>query len=103
VTGGGITPALTQTFAHFLHKLGRRSAVAPCSNLPIGAIICSVLSDRIDGCGNNRLSILSKRRESGTFEKLTRSTDVHFEIDSAELAMMLRRVQIERTIVFLLW
>lgn len=43
------------------------------------------------------LSIWSKRLERGTFEKLTRTADGHFEIDSAELVMMLRGVQIEGT------
>jgi transposase len=46
---------------------------------------------------NDGLSIWSKRLERGTFEKLTRTTDGHFEIDSAELVMMLRGVQIEGT------
>lgn len=41
------------------------------------------------------LALWSKRLERGTFEKLTRTTDGHFEIDSAELVMMLRGVQIE--------
>jgi len=41
------------------------------------------------------LSIWSKRLESGTFEKLSRNTEGNFEIDSAELVMMLRGVQIE--------
>lgn len=44
------------------------------------------------------LSIWSKRLERGTFEKLTRSADGNFEIDSAELVMMLRGVQIEGTL-----
>lgn len=44
---------------------------------------------------NDGLSIWSKRLERGTFEKLTCSTDGDFEIDSAELVMMLRGVQIE--------
>lgn len=43
------------------------------------------------------LSIWSKRLERGTFEKLTRTADGDFEIDSAELVMMLRGVQIEGT------
>jgi transposase len=43
------------------------------------------------------LSIWSKRLERGTFEKLTRSSDGDLEIDSAELIMMLRGVQIEGT------
>ena len=43
------------------------------------------------------LSIWSKRLERGTFEKLAQSTDGDFEIDSAELVMMLRGVQIEGT------
>lgn len=43
------------------------------------------------------LSIWSKRLERGTFEKLTRTADGNFEIDSAELVMMLRGVQIEGT------
>jgi transposase len=41
------------------------------------------------------LSLWSKRLESGTFEKLNRNTEGNFEIDSAELVMMLRGVQIE--------
>lgn len=41
------------------------------------------------------LSLWSKRLESGTFEKLNQDTDGNFEIDSAELVMMLRGVQIE--------
>lgn len=44
------------------------------------------------------LSIWSKRLERGTFEKLSRSLDGDFEIDSAELVMMLRGVQIEGTV-----
>lgn len=44
---------------------------------------------------NDGLSIWSKRLERGTFEKLTRKADGDFEIDSAELVMMLRGVQIE--------
>lgn len=47
--------------------------------------------------GNDWLSIWSKRLERGTFEKLTRCADGNFEIDSAELVMMLRVVQIEGT------
>ena len=43
------------------------------------------------------LSIWSKRLESGSFERLNRSADGHFGIDSAELVMMLRGVQIEGT------
>lgn len=43
------------------------------------------------------LSIWSKRLERGTYEKLTRTADGNFEIDSAELVMMLRGVQIEGT------
>ena len=43
------------------------------------------------------LSIWCKRLERGTFEKLTRSNEGDFEIDSAELVMMLRGVQIEGT------
>lgn len=46
---------------------------------------------------NDGLSIWSKRLEGGTFEKLTRCADGNFEIDSAELVMMLRGVQIEGT------
>lgn len=46
---------------------------------------------------NDGLSIWSKRLERGTFEKLTRTADGDFEIDSAELVMMLRGVQIEGT------
>lgn len=46
---------------------------------------------------NDGLSIWSKRLESGTFERLTRTTNGDFEIDSAELVMMLRGVQIEGT------
>ncbi|MEO1019706.1 MAG: IS66 family insertion sequence element accessory protein TnpB [Pseudomonadota bacterium] len=46
---------------------------------------------------NDGLSIWSKRLERGTFEKLTRSSGSDFEIDSAELIMMLRGVQIEGT------
>jgi len=42
-------------------------------------------------------AIWSKRLERGTFEKLTRTVDGDFEIDSAELVMMLRGVQIEGT------
>ena len=41
------------------------------------------------------LSLWSKRLESGTFEKLNRNTTGNLEIDSAELVMMLRGVQIE--------
>ncbi len=41
------------------------------------------------------LSLWSKRLESGTFEKLSRNAEGNFEIDSAELVMMLRGVQIE--------
>lgn len=44
------------------------------------------------------LSIWSKRLERGTFEKLTRTAGGDFEIDSAELVMMLRGVQIEGTL-----
>lgn len=47
---------------------------------------------------NDGLSIWSKRLQSGTFEKLSRSVDGDFEIDSAELVMMLRGVQIEGTL-----
>ena len=47
---------------------------------------------------NDGLSIWSKRLERGTFEKLTRRADGNFEIDSAELVMMLRGVQIEGTL-----
>lgn len=47
---------------------------------------------------NDGLSIWSKRLERGTFEKLTRTVDGDFEIDSAELVMMLRGVQIEGTL-----
>lgn len=47
---------------------------------------------------NDGLSIWSKRLERGTFEKLTRCVDGDFEIDSAELVMMLRGVQIEGTV-----
>ena len=43
------------------------------------------------------LSIWSKRLERGTYEKLTRTDDGNIEIDSAELVMMLRGVQIEGT------
>lgn len=43
------------------------------------------------------LSIWSKRLERGTFEKLKRTVEGDFEIDSAELVMMLRGVQIEGT------
>ena len=44
------------------------------------------------------LSLWSKRLESGTFEKLSQGDDgSNFEIDSAELVMMLRGVQIEGT------
>jgi len=43
------------------------------------------------------LSIWSKRLERGTFEKLVPTDDGDFEIDSAELVMMLRGVQIEGT------
>ena len=46
---------------------------------------------------NDGLSIWSKRLESGTFEKLARNIDGDFEIDSAELVMMLRGVQIQGT------
>ena len=46
---------------------------------------------------NDGLSIWSKRLERGTYEKLTRTDDGNFEIDSAELVMMLRGVQIEGT------
>ena len=46
---------------------------------------------------NDGLSIWSKRLQRGTFEKLTRCADGNFEIDSAELVMMLRGVQIEGT------
>jgi len=41
------------------------------------------------------LSLWSKRLESGTFEKITGGDDTNFEIDAAELIMMLRGVQIE--------
>ena len=44
------------------------------------------------------LAIWAKRLERGTFEKLTRSHDGQLEIDSAELVMMLRGVQIEGTV-----
>jgi len=44
------------------------------------------------------LAIWSKRLEQGTFEKLTQSHDGEVEIDSAELVMMLRGVQIEGTV-----
>lgn len=44
------------------------------------------------------LAIWSKRLERGSFEKLTRTGDGNFEIDSAELVMMLRGVQIEGTV-----
>ena len=47
---------------------------------------------------NDGLSIWSKRLERGTFEELTRCDDGDFEIDSAELVMMLRGVQIEGTV-----
>ncbi|MEZ6128937.1 MAG: IS66 family insertion sequence element accessory protein TnpB [Planctomycetaceae bacterium] len=47
---------------------------------------------------NDGLSIWSKRLERGTFEKLTRCVNGDFEIDSAELVMMLRGVQIEGTV-----
>ena len=47
---------------------------------------------------NDGLSIWSKRLERGTFEKLAGGTDGDFEIDSAELVMMLRGVQIEGTV-----
>ena len=47
---------------------------------------------------NDGLSIWSKRLERGTFEKLTQTTNGDFEIDSAELVMMLRGVQIEGTV-----
>ena len=43
------------------------------------------------------LSIWSKRLERGTFERLTQSSQGDFEIDSAELVMILRGVQIEGT------
>ena len=43
------------------------------------------------------LSLWSKRLESGTFEKITGSDDGDFEIDAAELIMMLRGVQIQGT------
>ena len=43
------------------------------------------------------LSLWSKRLESGTFEKITGGDDADFEIDAAELVMMLRGVQIEGT------
>ena len=46
---------------------------------------------------NDGLSIWSKRLERGSFEKLTRSSGSDLEIDSAELIMMLRGVQIEGT------
>ena len=36
-----------------------------------------------------------ERLESGTFEKITGRDDAEFEIDAAELIMMLRGVQIE--------
>ena len=41
------------------------------------------------------LSLWSKRLESGTFEKITGGDDTNFEMDAAELIMMLRGVQIE--------
>lgn len=41
------------------------------------------------------LSLWSKRLESGTFEQLSRNVEGNFEIDSVELVMMLRGVQIE--------
>jgi transposase len=41
------------------------------------------------------LSLWSKRLESGTFEKITGAQEADFEIDAAELLMMLRGVQIE--------
>lgn len=41
------------------------------------------------------LSLWAKRLESGSFEKLSRDAEGNFEIDSAELVMMLRGVQIE--------
>jgi transposase len=44
------------------------------------------------------LAIWSKRLERGTFEKLARSDDSNFQIDSAELVMILRGVQIEGTV-----
>jgi len=44
------------------------------------------------------LAIWSKRLERGSFEKLARSSDGNLEIDSAELVMMLRGVQIEGTV-----
>lgn len=44
------------------------------------------------------LAIWSKRLEQGTFEKITQSHDGEVEIDSAELVMMLRGVQIEGTV-----
>jgi len=44
------------------------------------------------------LAIWSKRLERGTFEKLARTQDGDLEIDSAELVMMLRGVQIEGTV-----
>lgn len=44
------------------------------------------------------LAIWSKRLERGTFEKLMRDRDGNLEIDSAELVMMLRGVQIEGTV-----
>lgn len=43
------------------------------------------------------LSVWAKRLERGTFEKLSRTVHGDFEIDSAELVMMLRGVQIEGT------
>lgn len=60
-------------------------------DLPGGATVKVLAWDK-DG-----LSIWSKRLERGTFEKLTRSSDGDLEIDSAELIMMLRGVQIEGT------
>lgn len=53
---------------------------------------------KILGWDNDGLSIWSKRLERGTFERITPSADDgDFEIDSAELVMMLRGVQIEGT------
>lgn len=44
------------------------------------------------------LAIWSKRLERGTFENIQKNHDGEFEIDSAELVMMLRGVQIEGTV-----
>lgn len=44
------------------------------------------------------LAIWSKRLERGTFEKLAQDTGGGLEIDSAELVMMLRGVQIEGSV-----